>query len=69
MLMNRGELTRTFAERFDAARPTILLVGRGKRAYLWIGGVGGPCYATLSEIKSLRRLATSILRAVGDAPK
>ena len=68
MLINRGDFCHVFGEQFDAKTPTIRMVGRAPNAYLWIGGVAGPCYATLSDQKKLRKLAQRILQAVGEKP-
>ena len=66
MRMSRGESAELFGKKFDEEQPSIYLVGRGKRAYLWVGGAGGPCYATLDRPADLRRLAVRILKALGE---
>ncbi len=42
------------------------IVGRGCNTYLWIGGNG--CYGTLSGMKTLETLASSIYRILGHKP-
>lgn len=44
---------------------TIELIGRGKGAYLWIGGRRN-CFGTRSGAAALRKLAKAILAEVGD---
>jgi len=65
MKMKRGELAKYFAEKFDSEEPEIHVSGSGRNAYLWIGGVNGPCYATMSGVTRLDNLARSILKAIG----
>jgi len=42
------------------------ITGKGVKTYIWIGGKG--CYATLSGMKTLETLASSIYRALGHEP-
>jgi len=42
------------------------IIGKGPRAYIWIGGNG--CYSTLSGMKTLESLAAAIYRACGHQP-
>ena len=42
------------------------IVGRGRRAYLWMGGDKGSALFTISGPKTLRRFAKAILEAVGE---
>lgn len=47
--------------------PIIHITGTGKSAYLWIGNdhkFNKACYATLSGVKTLEKLAVSILKAL-----
>ena len=48
-------------------RPEIHVVGSGVQTYLWIGQGANPsgCYATLSGVKTLEKLAMTILRELG----
>lgn len=48
----------------DAYSAELLVIPGGKRAYLWIGVAGGPCFATLSGQKTLACLAHAILDQV-----
>jgi hypothetical protein len=45
----------------------ICIVADGARTYLWIGGK--ICYGTLSGMKTLETLASSIYKALGHEPK
>lgn len=49
--------------RADHNRGELLLVGRGRNAYLWAGPDGSAC-VTFSGSKTLRRLARAILKHV-----
>jgi hypothetical protein len=52
--------------------PTICIVDTGARTYLWIGNNGetdNTCFATLSGMKTLERLACGILTALGHDAK
>jgi len=65
MLMQRAESCEKFGKSFDKQRPRLCIIGSGQDAYLWVGGLGGPCYATLAGQRKLRQLARQILEAVG----
>ena len=56
--MQRGLSAVAFTRQFDSERPVIQF----EHDYLWIGGEHGPCYATLSGPKTLRKLAQLIMR-------
>ena len=63
--LSKGESVRTYASNFEDKAPEVLIVGRGKLAYLWVGGEGGPCYATLSG-RGLRALRDAITAALSE---
>jgi hypothetical protein len=50
------------------ADPSVFVVGKKRRAYLWVGNDAAgnkACFATLSGEKTLRKLANQILEALG----
>lgn len=52
--------------------PVIGITGTGVRTYLWIGNDNGNdqfCFATLSGMKRLEKLACGILNAIGHDSK
>lgn len=54
-----------------ANKPVIHINENGARSYLWIGNDAEGdkfCFATLSGVKTLEKLACGILRAIGHNP-
>ena len=54
-----------------ASNPIISINANGTRTYLWIGNNAkddGYCFATLSGVKTLEKLACEISRALGHKP-
>lgn len=51
--------------------PVITIVGKGSNTYLWVGNdVAGDkaCFATVSGMKTLEKIACTILRQLGHSP-
>ena len=51
---------------FEGGTRIIHFIGDKKRAYIWIGCKDGACFATVSDKRSLRKLAKAILAEVGE---
>jgi hypothetical protein len=62
--MQRGESIQTHCIKFNDEPPVISVTGTGRLSYIWVGGKNGPCYATLSGVKTLKALRTAITKAL-----
>lgn len=69
----RQKITLKEGQLFDGMvnKPAIFINGKGKNCYIWIGNDAESdkrCYATLSGMKTLEKLAANIYIALGHKP-